>query len=175
MAGPSDLFDLAAEWLEVCRAAVATTAGGAIERAFVSPGAPAWDCCPQLTVHVGGPAEGDTAPLSPPLQPGHRTQQVGIVPLVPLTATVIRCVPISDAQGNPPIPSLLEASAQEIDEDIWAIWAHTRSAFHDGDLFASPSGSRELVFDPAFSDAPEGGCAGWQIPLRVAVGGYRPD
>lgn len=174
MAGPSDLFDLAAEWLEVCKAAVATTAGGAIERAFVSPGAPAWDCCPQLTVHVGGPAEGDTAPLSPPLQPGHRTQQVAVVPVIPLTATVIRCVPGPDASGNPPGVALLEAAAQAIDEDVWAIWAHTRFRFHDKTLFASPS-SRELVFDPAFSEAPEGGCAGWQIPLRVAVGGYDPD
>lgn len=170
MAGPNDLFDLAAEWLAVCEEAVATTVGGAIERAFVSPGPPAWDCCPQLTVHVGGPAEGDTAPLSPPLQPGHRTRQTAIVPLVPLTASVIRCVP----SGEVPAELDLEAAAQAMSADVWAIWAHSRDAFGDGSLFPSSSGSRELIFDAAQVQAPSGGCAGWTIPVRVAVGGYTP-
>lgn len=174
MAGPSDLFDFAAEWLTTCADAVATTVGGAIDRSYVSPGPPAWDCCPQLTVHVGGPSEGDTAPLAPPLQPGHRTRQVGIVPLVPLTATVIRCVPITDG-NTPPTAAVLEAAAQEVDEDVWAIWAMTRQRFEEGTLFPSPSGSRELIFQPALVSAPEGGCAGWQIPVQVAIGGYRPE
>lgn len=170
MAGPSDLHDLAVEWLNVCEDAVATTSGGAIERAFVAPGPPAWDCCPQLTVHVGGPSEGDTAPLSPPLQPGHRTRQVAAVPLIALTATVIRCVPSDEL---PPEVDL-EAAAQAMNEDVWAIWAHTRSRVADGSLFSSPSGSREVNFESALVQAPAGGCAGWSIPIRVAIGGYVP-
>src|SRR4051812_1224440 len=100
-AGPNDLQALAAEWLAACTAALATTDEGAIDRSFVSPGVPAFDCCPQLTVHVGGPAEGATAPLAPPLQPGHRTS-IGVVPLVPLTATVIRCIPGMTDSGEFP-------------------------------------------------------------------------
>lgn len=175
MAGSSDLYDLAVEWLAVCVTAVADTEGGDIERAFVSPGPPAWDCCPQLTVHVGGPSEGDTAPLSPALQPGHRTQQTGLVPLLPLTATVIRCVPTFEEGGELPSPAEQQVAAREIAEDVWSIWAHTRKAFAEGTLFPSLSGSRELIFDSALTQAPAGGCAGWQIPIRVAIGGYRPS
>lgn len=95
------------------------------------------------------------------------------MPLVPLTATVIRCVPVTD--GKFPTVAVLEAKAQEIDEDVWAIWAFSRQRFEEGTLFPSPSGSRELFFQPALVSSPEGGCAGWQIPVQVAIGGYRPE
>src|SRR6266705_1969139 len=92
MSGPNDLFDICSEWLAACEAAVAPTEGGPIPRSFVSPGPPAWDCCPQLTVH-GGYAIADTLPLIPVLGPGHRSTDQGGVVLVPLVATVLRCVP----------------------------------------------------------------------------------
>src|SRR5665811_316733 len=99
MGAATDLFDLAKEYLQACEAAVATTPGGPIARSFVSPGLPAWDCCPQLSVHVGGPVIGDTMPLAPPLQPGHRFEDTGTVNLVALTATVLRCSPTFTAGG----------------------------------------------------------------------------
>lgn len=171
----SDLYDLCDEYLSACAAAVATTPGGAIDRAFVSPGPPAWDCCPQLSVHAGGPAEGDTAPLSPPLQPGHRPK-VGIVNVVAMTATVLRCVPTVDEGGRFPSPLAIDAAAQETIADVWAIWNHLLTAKRSGALFPGIDGDpdqREMFLDPAVALNSAGGCAGWQIQIRVQLWGYQ--
>ncbi len=171
---PADLYAVAAELLAGCSDAVATTVGGPIDRAFVSPGLPALDCCPQLTVHVGAAAEGDTEPLSPPLQPGHRTPG-NLVPLVQLCATVVRCSPVwNDGSDSPPAPSAIEAAAVETTQDLWAIWNVLRQQHRAGTLFTAPAGpgSREFFFDPVFPINAAGGCAGWFIPFRVSLGGY---
>lgn len=175
MSGPSDLFDLCAEYLEACKAGVASTPGGAIDRAYVAPGPPAWDCCPQLTVHAGGPQEADTLPLQPPLGPGERPDVQGSVHLVNMTATVLRCVPEPEDQGQTvilPSAAALQAAAENTLADVWAIWATVRGLFRAGVLFASDAGRRELFFDPAVPVRPAGGCAGWELQIRVALGGY---
>lgn len=156
----------------MCEDAVSTTIGEAINRAYVSNGAPAFDCPPQLTVHAGGPAEADTAPLSPPLAPGQRASVTGAVHLVNITATVIRCAPIVDDRGEAPSASAIETSANEVLQDVWAIWNFTRKKHRANLLFASPSGRRELILDPAISVPTEGGAAGWSIPIRVQLDGY---
>lgn len=168
-----DLYAAARELLEATQAALVLE-GAPVDRAFVSPALPALDCCPQLTVHIGGAAEGDTAPLQPPLQPGHRTPQVGVVPLVQLTVTIVRCSPVQDAGGNPPAASAIDATAEATAADLWAIWNHLRTLHREGLLFTAPAGppGREMYFDPAFPLNTAGGCAGWQIPLRVSLGGY---
>lgn len=173
MPGPwDDLFDVCSEWLAACEAAVATTDAGAIDRSFVSPGPPAWDCCPQLTVH-GGYAIADTAPLIPTLAPGHRSTVQGGVVLVPLVATIIRCIPtLGDYSGSEFVPkAALEASAMSTHADLWAILNHTWDQHSRGILFAPES--RELFFDPAVPLVPAGGCAGWQIQIRVSLYGYQ--
>lgn len=168
----TDLFDLAAEYLAAVAAALVTTDAGVPDRAYVSPGAPAFDC-EQVTVHVGGPVEADTAPLAPPLMLGERTQVQGAVFLIQMTATIVRCTAVSDEDGNPPPIADLEASAMKIHADVWATWNFCRDAIRQGLLFASPSGRREVFFDPAVSLEISGGVAGWQIPIRVQLGGYR--
>ena len=171
----TDLYDAARELLEACEAAVATTPGGAIERSYVSPGLPALDCCPQLTVHVGASIEGDTSPLAPPLQPAHRASQGLTVPLVQLTATVVRCAPSWDEGADQPPPtSEIDDVARLTNADLWAIWNMLRDLHRAGSLFSAPAGpgSREFFFDPAFPISVQGGCAGWSIPFRVSLGGY---
>lgn len=173
----NDLYLLCREYLDACEAAVALSPGGAIGRAFVSPGPPAWDCCPQLTVHAGGPAEGDTAPLSPPLQAGHRPE-VGIVNLIAMTATVIRCVPgLQDGSDLLPSPEDIEAAAVATLGDVWTIWNHLLTLKRDGSIFAGPYDGdphqREMFLDPAVALNTAGGCAGWQLQIRVQLGGYR--
>ena len=170
----TDLFDLASELLAAVETAIASTPGGPIDRAFLSPGLPSLDCCPQLTVHVGGPAEGDTQPLTTPLQPGHRTSQTALVNLIQLTITIVRCCP-GPTDSNPiPSAAAIEAAAVETYADLWAIWNELRTAHRAGTLFDADAGpvSRELFFDPAFPLNPQGGCAGWLIPIRVSLGGY---
>lgn len=169
----TDLFDLCAEYLAAVEAAVATTPGGAIVRAYVSPGNPAFDCPPQATVHAGGPIEGDTAPLAPPLVAGERTRVTDAVFLIQMTATVIRCTPTLTEEAGFPSATELETSANETLSDVWAIWNFCRDQIRQGLLFASPSGRREVFFDPAVAVPIEGGAAGWQIPVRVQLGGYK--
>lgn len=169
-----DLFDLCAEYLAACEAAVAVTPGGPITRAYVSPGPPAFDCCPQLTVHAGGVTEAATQPLSPALLPGLREALTGAVPLIQLTATVLRCVPVVGQAGSTGLPSAssIQAAAVETCADVWAIWHELRKGYKDGTLFVGNACKRELFFDPAPPINTSGGCAGWQIPIRVSLEGY---
>lgn len=169
----TDLFDLCAEYLAACQAALAGTPGGAIERAYVSPGSPVIDCPAQLTVHAGGSSEASTAPLSPPLSPGHRGRVQGAVYLARMTATVARCVPVFTEDGEAPAAVDLEAAANMTSADVWAIWNHIRTECMAGALFASPSGMREVLLDDAIPLDPSGGVAGWLIPIRVQLDGYR--
>lgn len=175
--GPADLHALCREYLEACALAVASTPGGAIDRVFVSPGMPAFDCPEaQLTVHAGGPAQADTAPLAPPLQPGHRDDYSVVVNLVALTATVYRCAPVIAQVGDMfvfPEPSEMEAAAEFTNADVWAIWNVVRRRYRDGLLFTTPNGrKRALFFDPAVPLLTSGGTAGWQIQIRVQLDGY---
>lgn len=171
--GPDDLYVLCAEYLEVCRQAVALAPGGPIERCFVSPGPPAWDCPEQLTVHAGGPVIADTAPLQPPLMPGHRIQQTGTLNLVTMTATVLRCAPVQGEYGEGlevPAESDLDTSARVTLGDVWTIWMHLKTLKKSGVLWAP--NERELILDPAVVLNTMGGVAGWQVQVRVGLGGF---
>lgn len=172
MAGAGDLYLLCREYLEAVSESLSLAPGGPTAVGYVSPGPPAWDCCDQLTVHAGGPAEADTQPLGPPLQVGFRIVDPGRVTLVALTATVLRCVPTITPQGTPPAAKL-EAAAAVTLGDVWAIWNHLASRLRARTLFARPDGEpREFVFDPAIALNTSGGCAGWQVPVRVELDGY---
>lgn len=170
----TDLYDACFDLLVAAAEAVGTTPGGAIDRAYVSPGPPAWDC-EQLTVHAGGPAVGDTAPLQPPLQPGHRVAGTGMVNIVEMTVTVLRCctpVPTSEGEGIiiPSAQGIAEAAELSL-ADLWAIWNHVATRKRNGTLFP-PAKTREMFFDPAVALNTQGGCSGWQIQMRVQLDGY---
>lgn len=171
----TDLFDLAAELLAAADEALADAPGGQIADPFVSPGLPAFDFTPFLSVHVGGPQQADTAPLQPPLQPGHRARDTGAVNLIPMTITVTRNVPMVVEQGGLlvlPSTADMQASAELSCGDIWAIWNHLRTKYRNDDLFASPGSKREFFFDGAVSVHAQGGHGGFEIPVRVQLDGY---
>lgn len=171
MSGPNDLFDAAAEWLALCEAAVATTTGGAIPRSFVSLGPPSWDCCPQLSVHAAV-LLADTQPFVPLIAPGHRMNVQDALALVPLVATVLRCVPTFEDSGDPPSTSAMEAAAMAGYADAWAILSETWQGKRDGTLFAPKE--RELFIDPIVPLTQAGGCGGFQIQIRVQLNRYHP-
>jgi len=170
MAGPTDLFNLAAEWLAVCTAAVASAPGGPISYSFVSPGSPPLDC-PMIVVWAGGPVEAATQPLTPPLSPGFRADKYDSYDLVNLLCCVVRCSPVGDDRGNAPSAAEYEAAAQATMGDVWAIWNWTRQRKREGALFPSTH-DRELFLEPAYPLPIQGGLAGWQIPIRVQLDGY---
>lgn len=168
----ADLYNLADEYLTACFNALAFTPEGSPDRAFVSPGSPSWDCPEQLTVHVGEPAQADTFPLQPSLAPAHRVTVQGEVDLISMTATILRCVPTMTENGAMPTPLEIDQAAQQTCADLWAIWSMLKIGKRDGTLF--PPKDREFFLDPAVAVPQGGGAGGWQIPIRVQLGGFRP-
>ena len=173
MAGPGDLYDLAAEYLAACEVALAGSPGGSIPGGRVSPGPPAIDCVPFLAVYAGGPSEGDTQPLQPPLALGHRADYGIQVHLLNVTAVVARCLPSVSDGGVFPSPAEMSTVAVETTGDLWAIWNVVKQQYVAGTLFPPYGGRlRELFFDPAVPLPWAQDAVGWQIPLRVQLAGY---
>jgi hypothetical protein len=170
--GPQDLHALAEEFLDACIASLDTIPvfapglGGAPERSFISPGTPAFDCCDQLTVHVGGAADAATAPGA--LAAG-RKATFGKVNLVQLIATITRCVPIVTAKDWP-TPTEMNTAAEQLNADGWALWNHTFNLVAAGQLFQLCG---EVYWDALRSITPSGGCGGWTLTVRVRLDGYQ--
>ncbi len=172
MTDVSSLYAYAVEYLEACNQALATTVGGAIDRAYVTPGLPVIDCCPMLAVDVRSLFAEQTAPTGPPPVLGHRGVRTPAMWLVALVATVARCTPTVQQEGVLPNADEMEASAREIDEDVWAIWNMLLQLKRAGELFGGAC--RSMYLDPPTSFN-SGGCAGWFFQIRVPVDGYRPS
>ena len=116
----------------------------------------------------------NTAPTAPVTAPGHRFASTGMLFLSTLIVTVVRCVPIGEDNAQAftiPAPDSLTAVALEIDEDLWAIWNTVANMAAADELFDGRCAA--LYFDPPVPMPTEGGCGGWTIPFRAAIGGYR--
>ncbi len=174
MAGPGDLHAFAEGFLDFCVESLDTiptfmdTAGllGAPDRRFVSPGIPVWDCCEQLAVHVPLMNEADTTPGG--LDAGRRTNR-GYINSITFMATVTRCIPTMNNDGDPPSPAALDASAEQINADGWALWNHLHNLKASAQLLTLCD---EMFFDGILAAAPAGGCGGWTVTVRAAIGGY---
>lgn len=153
----------------MAQAATATTIGGEITRSFVSPGLPALDCCPQLTVHIAGFAAAATQP-SGPLSQGHK-RTTGVVWQGSYWVTVVRCVPVPDEKGNTPSIALMEAAAEQADQDGWAILNAVYAADRAGTVFGGLC--TEVIYDGITPLDPSGGCVGWVIRYRASIQGIR--
>jgi hypothetical protein len=162
-------FTFATTLLGVAQAATATTIGGEITRSFISPGLPALDCCPQLTVHIPAFAVASTQPAGP-LSQGHK-RTTGLVWIATYVITAVRCVPMPDEKGNPPSIELMEAAAEQVDQDVWAILNAVYQADRGGLVFAGLCS--EVIIDGASPLDPSGGCVGWTIRYRASIPGIR--
>lgn len=165
------LHEYAEDVLDVVAAALATTAGGAIDRAYVSPGLPAVDC-EQVTVTAVGLSKDATAPGNPPPATGHR-HRLGSINLASFAVTIVRdCIPVAGPRGAPPSTDALDDSALVVNEDVWAVWNALEHAKAAGELLGGAC--RELYLDNAAPLATSGQMAGWLISFRAAVDGTRP-
>ncbi len=172
MSDVATLTGYAQEILGVAEAAVATTTGGAIARAFVSTNRPALDCCPQLTVDFRQLLVEQTSPNTPVTAPGQRAR-IRIVYVAGFTVTVVRCSSIADlSQDGLPNTARIAEVAQWTTEDVWSIWNALRHAWAD-DAFLDGN-CKDFYMDPPNPISQEGGCVGWEIPVRVWVDGYDP-
>lgn len=165
----SSLYDLAAELLTHAQAATATTSAGAIGSAYVSISDPAYDCCPQLTVHA---RIGDKPAFAPNQAPGDATHRLRgpSLNLFSFRVTLLRCVKIV-TPGGVPAPSALNADAALAYEDGWVLWNYLAGRIRDGSLWAGFP-CRDVSLGPLQPVNPQGGCAGWVLDLLVSLDGY---
>lgn len=166
--GPGDLYELAQEYLAACVDALDTIPafepglGGSPARSYVSPGLPQYDCCPdgQLTVHVPSVISDPSLTLK-----NHERRNI-----VSLTATILRCVPAADESGNFASVADIQAAAEQVDADGWALWNYIFNAISSGDLFRLCDRIEWLGLR---SITPSGGCGGWTLTLSVQFDGYQ--
>lgn len=171
---PSDvhtLGDYASDLLTVSIAALATTDSGAPVEAFVSAIAPpTFDCCPMLAVAVTGLAEAPTKPGSPAESVARRTTYGNII-LAGYGIWALRCAPTVDGRQLPTMAQKV-ASADEVEQDGWALWNGIRHAVANGELFETCTG---VHFDGGQPITEQGGCVGWVFRLRAMIPGIPND
>jgi len=172
--GPEDLHALAEELLAAAIESLDTiptfapALGGAPERSFISPGIPVFDCCEMLAVNVDAVIESDTSPGG--LASGRRATYSRInLPI--LTVSIVRCIPTVGGSQLDEIPNIedLQAAAEQIHADGWAIWNHIFNMIRAGDLFALCD---EVFWQGMRAIAPSGGCGGWTASWRIQLDGY---
>lgn len=166
------LYGLAVDLLTAATDALDETTAGAPDRRFVSYGLPALDCCGELSVWVAAIQQASTAPLLPPLEPGHRVFRGSVnQPALHLIAT--RCVTGPNKAGNPPSATTIQTEARTVITDGWALWNGIQKRIRAKDLFPG-GGCSEYFIDSLLPLDPSGGCAGWQMVLRFSLDGV-PD
>lgn len=175
MGAATDLNDLALETLAVCEAALAQLAAGVPERSYVAHGIPAIDC-EQLTVSVYTVPQADTSPRALPLDRQFKTAKYGALNIVFLTVQLVRCYPPATQHGRQtnlaPSVAALAAFAETINQDGWQLWNGLATAKRQG-AFAGIC--REFSLDPLLPIQPQGGFAGWAVPIEVQLDGFTVD
>lgn len=164
------LFDAAARLLLTSEDALATTTGGTPDRTFVAPSDPPFDCCPFLAVVVNGLAEDTTAVGPGGVAAGHRATTGSII-LASYTVLAVRCAPPWDGQ-TPPTPAQIEASAEQVLQDGWALWNELRRAIRCGEIWGV---CEEVYLDAGISIPEQGGCVGWRFNVRARIQGIPSD
>lgn len=171
----NSMYEIAVDLRDAVVAAMGTTDAGAPDRAFVSPGPPAFETqCSQAAVQVLSLTEEQTRDLSPAMQPGRRHHR-GRVNLVGMVAYTIRCAEVSEGNQDvyqPLSDATLDAQAQAVYQDGWAVWNHINRAIETHDLFGGICS--DVHFDGGTPYGPEGGLIGWRFALRAELGGYLP-
>jgi hypothetical protein len=160
-------IEYASELLDAISDAIGDTVGGPIERRYVSPGRPVFDC-EQLTITLAGIGEADTV-VGSSLAIGKR-HTTGRVNLLHFLVTIVRdCVPTLDDNGNVPSVDEIEASADQVVQDVWAIWTYLYSAYRRGELLGGRCS--ELIMDGAVALETEGTFASFEVHFRVSIPG----
>lgn len=174
MSAPS-LYDLAKELLDFCVVALDELPAGAPARRYVAVGLPALDC-EQLTVHAFQVGEADTAPRETTMDLLRRGHPYARLNLAFLVITIAReCYPGPTAMNmqvpEPPTVVDLVAASETIYADGWQLWNAVPTALRDGALF---SACRFVGWQPMQPLGPEGGMAGWTMPIQVQIDGFEP-
>jgi hypothetical protein len=101
---------------------------------------------------------------------------LGRVIQITLQIEAVGCVPVAQevrpSQYAPPSASQIRDSSAEIYAWGWALRNGLAQEMRDGDLFGGGCTFKDLgILQPV---TPEGGCAGWILPVVVQLDGYDP-
>lgn len=169
MAGLDDTFDLAAVWLSAAADALDLTPARCPDRAYVSPGPPAFDC-EQLTAFSFTLTEAATSTPGGPLAPAQRVHR-GAVLLLEVQLSIVRCVPVIGEGGDAPPVADLAASALTLNRDVWALWNGLAAELRrDGSELAARCDGAFRVGAQALTAS--GGFGGWVVAYRVPIAGF---
>jgi hypothetical protein len=160
------LSDLADLLLTVSLGALQTTTAGAPAISYVSPAAPAFDCCPALILYVAALTEETTSPTAPIAATGMRGKY-GRISLATYVILALRCAPKVSNTGVV-LTSDATAVAHAVQEDGWALWNGVSCAIKNEvfeDLCSIVHIDRGQVI------AEQGGCVGWQFTIRAEIPG----
>lgn len=166
MASLDDPFDLLDLWLGAAADALALTEAGAPDLQRITPGPPAFDCCPFVSVHGGFLLEA-AAGEGGPLAPAHRVNRAAQL-LYTVVVTAVRCVPVPDEDGQPPNAESEALAARTVNQDLWALWNGLSAALRVGILSDRCAGAYR---DGAVAITSTGGCGGWVLTFRVPIPG----
>jgi hypothetical protein len=137
-----------------------------LHRIGAVPGEIAWDACEcgllaiseqRRYPSIDFPTEGlnDALPCGAPYT------------VVPYVIALVRCVPSSEEDGEPPTVEALSAAAEQLNTDIaklrQAIWCCLNDLYRTNQVLAFTVGASDVV-------GPEGGCAGHQLTVLVGFG-----
>ena len=166
-----DLYSAATELLNAARSALDTTDAGAPTARYVSSGAPVFDCCDQLTVHVPGIAD---VPM-PEAGMQSLAQMRPAVPIIQFVVTTLRCYPIIEAGVviKVPFAAEMDAASRIVYQDGWALWNGLRTLARSDRLFAGRP-CRSVEVSPLTPTPTQGGCAGWTLAVFAELDGYAP-
>lgn len=165
-----DLLDAASDGLTAAR-----TGHPAPERVYVSHGVPAVDLCTgddqtgQLSVYLD-PARGLDIVAKPdrPRVP----RQLLVQPIALFVVELWRCHPAFTRGGEIPSAAVLDDAASMLLTDLWCLETQLFTEAADGTLFTVDCHRVEVLGAQALN--PQGGAAGWRLPVRVALSDTGP-
>jgi hypothetical protein len=162
----TSLTDLAELLLTTSEISLAATTAGTPSPSYISPSAPAFDCCPALIVHVQALGEEVTSPLSPFPVTGMR-DRYGRIILATFVISALRCAPKMQGDGSV-LTTDIEAVAAQVQQDGWALWNGITCAIKNAtfqDLCSI------VHLDRAMPIREQGNCVGWEFVVRTEIGG----
>ena len=160
MASSGPIFDAATAVFAALDAAFARTANPPARR-YLHVGALPEDFSEQVVVVVESVSFG--LPSVPGVAPDF---QAGAAMTANLAAVVLRDVPTMDESGTPPIVEDMTDVAGQLMADGWLMLSTLLDAHAAGVLVASCS---DVAFGPMLAVGPEGGTAGFRIPIYVGL------
>jgi len=125
-----------------------------IDRSYIAPGTPAYDCPNQLTVHV-------TIMETVMNRCAARLRAT-------YTITLLRCCAVLDEDGEPPEPEEMAADAVVVLAEAWHVWSVVAGAACSRSLFDGRDCDDVLVGTMTLIE-PQGGVVGWTLDVTVDV------